>query len=456
MHTLRVTLCAFALCLLAGCSHAAPIALRTGTASAQANVRAGSIAASAIARYVLEPDPQASWTAVGTTAYPGGTEYELSVTSQVWHGVTWTHRILLAVPAKTSAPGMVLLSLRGGDGARHGVAAPERLATATGIATAFVYGIPNEPLFHGLSEDLLLGYTLRRELATGDETWPLFLPMTKAVVRCLDALQAFGTSRQMSFDRFIVEGHSKRGGTAWFAGAVDRRIVGIIPGGFDVLNVPAQLAHLEAEPYLSSPRAFFIAMGLWRERNTTRGNALMTLVDPYSYRDDLTLPKLVVVGTNDAYYDSGAAARYWSGLPGPKWLYCLPNGQHKDEEWSPGTDLAMAAFVKAVAAGKTLPSATASIVPMEGGIRVSVTTSAPAVGAELWSAPSATGDFHQSAWGSGPLAADPQPGEGFSGSVPDPPIGCLGAFAAVTFDDGSGRFELMTPMTVVDRSGRMR
>ena len=56
--------------------------------------------------------------------------------------------------------------------------------------------IPNEPLiFAGetrkRSEDGIIAYTWDKFLRTGDEKWPLRLPMTKAVVRAMDAVTGF-------------------------------------------------------------------------------------------------------------------------------------------------------------------------------------------------------------------------------------------------------------------------
>ncbi len=38
-----------------------------------------------------------------------------------------------------------------------------------------------------------------------------------------------------------------------------------------------------------------------------------------SYLQDLTLPKLMVVGTNDPLLSSDAMNLYWDGLEGPKY-----------------------------------------------------------------------------------------------------------------------------------------
>jgi hypothetical protein len=66
---------------------------------------------------------------------------------------------------------------------------------------ASVQQIPNQPLrFAGESqprrEDALIAYTWDKFLRTGDARWPARLPMTKAVVRAMDAVTAFCASPQ--------------------------------------------------------------------------------------------------------------------------------------------------------------------------------------------------------------------------------------------------------------------
>ena len=60
--------------------------------------------------------------------------------------------------------------------------------------------VPNQPLVFAndggreRSEDEIIAYTWDKFLRTGDERWPARLPMTKAVVRAMDAVTAFCAS----------------------------------------------------------------------------------------------------------------------------------------------------------------------------------------------------------------------------------------------------------------------
>jgi len=66
-----------------------------------------------------------------------------------------------------------------------------QIALTTRSVVSEIRMVPNQPLvFAGdgikRSEDAITAYTWEKFLTTGDETWPLRLPMTKSVVRAMD------------------------------------------------------------------------------------------------------------------------------------------------------------------------------------------------------------------------------------------------------------------------------
>src|SRR5208282_416058 len=105
-------------------------------------------------------------------------------------------------------------------------------ALATRSVIAELRMVPNQPLtFVGQtekrSEDGIIAYSWDKYLRTGDETWPLRLPMTNSAVRAMDAITGFCRSSArgaVEIARFVLAGASKRGWTAWTAAAVDRRV----------------------------------------------------------------------------------------------------------------------------------------------------------------------------------------------------------------------------------------
>jgi PhoPQ-activated pathogenicity-related protein len=112
------------------------------------------------------------------------------------------------------------------------------IATTTNSVVSELRDVPNQPLrFAGdpygpREEDEIIAYTWRKFIDTGDATWPLRLPMTKATVRAMDTETSFlGTVEpsRVQLDDFVVAGESKRGWTTWRTAAVDRRVVAIVP-----------------------------------------------------------------------------------------------------------------------------------------------------------------------------------------------------------------------------------
>lgn len=93
-----------------------------------------------------------------------------------------------------------------------------KLALETNAVASGLQMVPNQPLQfadwpHALWEDDIIAYSWSKFLRTGDETWPLRLPMTKAAVRAMDTVSEFCARRGTPVTRFIVGGASKRGWT---------------------------------------------------------------------------------------------------------------------------------------------------------------------------------------------------------------------------------------------------
>jgi PhoPQ-activated pathogenicity-related protein len=72
----------------------------------------------------------------------------------------------------------------------------------------------------------------------------------------------------------------------------------------------------------------YTVRGIDRLLTTPRGRELVEIIDPYAYRDRLTMPKLIALGTNDPYWPLGALDLYYDGLPGPSWVSYAPNAGH--------------------------------------------------------------------------------------------------------------------------------
>ena len=148
------------------------------------------------------------------------------------------------------------------------------------------------------SEDGIIAYTWWYYLDKcqgekyGDSTecarWLLRFPMTKAVIRAMDAAtefieQKYGETNKI--EKWVAAGASKRGWTTWTVGAVDKRIVGIAPLVMDILQLNRQM-HSHYQDLQGWTFAF---QDYWWENMTTfvdtyEMGGLCKHVDPWSYR----------------------------------------------------------------------------------------------------------------------------------------------------------------------------
>ena len=112
--------------------------------------------------------------------------------------------------------------------------------------------VPNQPLFftdspdQGRTEDNIIAYSRVKHFTTKDDTWLVRLAMVKSGVRAMDAIQEFLATEaggKINVDHFVVAGASKRGWTTWLVGAVDKRVVAIMPMVIDALNSEAITKH---------------------------------------------------------------------------------------------------------------------------------------------------------------------------------------------------------------------
>jgi PhoPQ-activated pathogenicity-related protein len=123
----------------------------------------------------------------------------------------------------------------------------------------------------------------------------------------------------------------------------------------------------------------------------------LSIVDPYSYRELLTKPKLILLSTNDRYWPLDALKLYWSGLPEPKHVLYVPNQGHglRDIDRVIG---ALSAVHRHAAAGKSLPQASWTFAPSTHAVTITVETDRPTRRVLVWSARSPTRDFREARW----------------------------------------------------------
>lgn len=408
-----------------------------------------------LAAYLARPEPAYKWEKRGEKRLPGGTVYDLHLISQTWQGRNWEHRLQILRPDTVSHPDFCVLLNTGGSGNDRDTATALLVASAAQTVMAVVYDIPNQPLYKK-SEDALVAHTWLKFLETGDESWPLHFPMAKSVLKAMDAIQAFGTKTgQPPVRRFLVTGASKRGWTAWLVGASrDPRVVAIAPMVIDTLNIAAQIPHQLAafggKP--SEQVSDYTQTGLLEKLRSPQGKRLLELEDPYSYRDALTLPKLIILGTNDRYWAQDALNLYWDGLKGPKWVLYVPNSGHGLEDKT-RVLATLSAFARAQAARRPWPKPTWEYRPTpNGGAALFVRSDVKPTSARLFRAHAPTPDFRDAKWIAEPMteATGAATAGAFTGRLDRPGAGYAAVFGEVTYNLGSGPpFTLSTQIRIL-------
>jgi PhoPQ-activated pathogenicity-related protein len=406
--------------------------------------------------YVSRDDGAFAWVREGKTETPlGATIHELRLTSQRWKGITWRHTLLVVQPSKVTSDVAVLV-VSGGNTESRGDTQTRLIATTIAAQiqaiVAVLFAVPNQPLFDGLTEDNLIAHTFVKVLETGDKEWACLLPMTKSAVKAMDAIQQFAEKELgIKVNGFVVTGASKRGWTTWLTAVADpKRVKGIAPIVYDNLNIPAQMRH-QREVF----GGFSEQIREYEERGLLdlvvgngKAQEIVQLVDPYFYRERLTMPKLIINGTNDRYWVLDAANFYFYDLPGEKHILYVPNAGHGLEGGLDRVLRTLTAFFNRVAGRIAFPKLQWQW-KQEGNSMTLVIRSEPKPKEVLiWTAKAPTKDFRDAKWSSQTInAADSE----FKFTLNPPEQGFAAAFAELVYEIGGQSFSLCTTVRIVGK-----
>ncbi|HUY36495.1 MAG TPA: PhoPQ-activated protein PqaA family protein [Pirellulales bacterium] len=419
----------------------------------------------ALAAYVEQPDDSFAWVERRQGELDGQAYVELTLTSQTWHDIVWKHQLFILKPKRLRDASRALLLIGGGNW-HDDLAAPAKdpqaelpreapllaaLATEIGAPVAVLLNVPRQPIFNGMREDEIISYTFEQFLKTGDSSWPLLLPMVKSAVRGMDAVRQFA-QRQWQFDieHFTLTGASKRGWTTWLTSAVDPRVQALAPMVIDVVNMGPQMKHQIATwGKFSEQIEDYTRRGIQDRDDSAEGASLRAIVDPYSYRELLVQPKLILLGTNDRYWPLDALNLYWDGLVGEKHVLYVPNQGHglRDLERVVGT---IAALHRQAAGELKLPEMSWDLKQADGLLRLRLRSNVRPTQALAWVATSASRDFRESKWES-------RPAELVDGTLrydmPEPKTGFAALFGEAKFDTGTLPYYLSTNVKIVGGDG---
>ena len=330
----------------------------------------------ALDAYVAKADPSFGWKVVGPIRGEGYHGAVLELTSQTWSApkdvdaMVWKHWLTIIVPDKVSHD-KAFLYITGGNKGDPAPTKPAdrfaKLAMDTASVVVELDDVPNQPLTFAQDpqhkarvEDEIIAYLQARYAKTRDPNQLLRLPMVKSGTQAMTAVQqnlASDAGGKLKVDGFVVAGGSKRGWTTWLVGAVDKRVVAIVPIVINVLNVNATaIHHWRAMGYFSPALQDYVDAGLIPGQIGKPGLDGVNLIeDPLNYQDRATMkiPKYVINAVGDEYFPPDNTRYGYSKVADPKRLRMIPNSKHSTS----GTDImeSITAFHEAVINGRPIP-----------------------------------------------------------------------------------------------------
>jgi len=370
----------------------------------------------ALDSYIHNGDKTYKWEEKESFTENGLTVNQILLTSQTWRGIVWKHQLTVITPDERKYDGALLFVTGGGikngepnwntktnDPVLRGLMG---LALENHATVAVIQQVPNQPLFDNLKEDALISYTLHNFKNDKDYTWPALFPMVKSAVKAMDAVQEFSKKKfNHTISRFTVSGASKRGWTSWLTGAIkDPRVEAIGPMVIDILNMPASLDYqIKTWGDYSEEINDYVKLGIPQTHGTPDGQAITTMIDPYSYRKRLTIPKMIFMGTNDPYWVVDNVKNYYNDIPGRNMLHYVPNAGHNLGGGAQAIQ-ALGGFWAHTLQKVPYPECSWDLKMKGKATHITIQTSPDLlVEATLWTAQSPDIDFRDDKWTSTPL-----------------------------------------------------
>ncbi len=305
--------------------------------------------------YVSLDDPSFRYEVIDTVQGENWKEYRIKMVSGTWltpndfddESNEWWHWISMIVPNEINQTESMMVIGAGSTEDYKGMTSEDvstntqslKAALETRSIVSEVTNIPFQPINFsddgkGIRyEDDLIAYAWRQFLEKGakqkDAEWLPRFPMTRAVVRAMDVVQELSQQLESPIDSFFVTGASKRGWTTWTAAIVDDRVMGIAPVVIDMLNLFSTFQHHwkvygEWSPAIED----YENEGIMDWTESDEYEVIIDITDPYSYREQLTLPKFIINATSDEFFVTDSWQFYWDDLLGEKYLQYLPNTGH--------------------------------------------------------------------------------------------------------------------------------
>lgn len=304
--------------------------------------------------YVHRPDPAYEYYVLDIyDEDPDFTVHVLNMTSQMWMDESfsdsplWWHYLSIFIPKSHQTAIRDAAHIHIGNG-NHNDSIPvmtdewmERngnFCRNTKAVTAHLLTVPYQPIVfagyeYGKVEDFIIGHTWRIYIEDENANPDIvaLLPMVKAAKMALDTIVEYTKSQDASYEisRFMPTGFSKRGWTTWLLGCVDQRVFAMAPTVFDLLDMIPNLEH-HYMAYGGWSWAFFpyvyenVSQYLYHNRTAEMAG----FIDPLSFNERLTMPKLIISAAGDQFFLPDDANFFYDRLTGPKFLQIWENDEH--------------------------------------------------------------------------------------------------------------------------------
>ncbi|SDC51452.1 PhoPQ-activated pathogenicity-related protein [Algoriphagus faecimaris] len=299
--------------------------------------------------YVQATDPNFRFELVHSSPGEKADFHVLKMYSQHWltdslvDETEWWHWVSLMVPKETAfETGMMWIG--GGSKDTAMPTAPDALIREASLQTnsvvAQIHNVPFQPItftgdeFGERYEDAIIAYGWRKFLEGGakdeDAIWLARFPMTKAVKLAMDAVtEVVKENYELELKHFFVGGASKRGWTTWTTAATDDRVVGIAPVVIDMLNLEPSFQHHWRNYGFWAPAVNdYVREGIMEWMGTPEFDRMLELTEPYSFVDELDIPKLLINAAGDQFFQPDSWEFYWNDLKGEKHIQYVPNFGH--------------------------------------------------------------------------------------------------------------------------------
>ena len=363
----------------------------------------------ALKSYLANGDMNYAWELKDSANIGSAKAYQVLLTSQKWRGIMWRHQLTILVPAKVQYDGALLFITGGSNKDEQPNWSKEdklwpvlnAIASKNKAVVALIKQVPNQPLYDGKTEDELITHTLNEFRKDKDYSWPLLFPMVKSAVRGMDAVQEFVAQKtKHPITNFVIAGASKRGWTTWLSSAIDdKRVKAIGPMVIDMLNMPKTLSYqFETYGEYSDQIEDYVKIGIPQSTSSPDGKAITAMIDPYSYKEKLTVPKMIFVGTNDPYWTADAIKHYFDQIPGKNLIHYVPNAGHDLGGGKQALE-GLSAFFGLTLQNKEYPVSTWNVVKGKDGFELTVQAKPEElVEAAIWATTSADRDFRNNLW----------------------------------------------------------